>query len=220
MRAASRTLGIMAAMLTLALPARADSIQLTSGALQWVNGGGAASITMAGGGFTFEGSGSPSGGIFTPASQCGVPECTAGGTVDLHSFWSGNDLPGTATLNGTTYNHVGSLSANSSAQAQWTGLLHIPTGFTGGLLTTRFLFSGQFAYEWDPSQPWRQLGLFGSGTASLMFTPYPGQPGAFTLSSLVYEFDAAPVPEPASMFLIGTGLAGLAAMRRRRRLER
>lgn len=42
-------------------------------------------------------------------------------------------------------------------------------------------------------------------------------PGAFRLDSIRYEFDAAaPVPEPTSMLLIGSGLAGLAALRKRR----
>jgi hypothetical protein len=216
MRAVLRIIGILVVTLALAVPARAETILVTSGLLDWTGGiGGGANVTLAGDGFTF--SGRTGFGIFNPPDQCGVPECTLGSSVDLRALFTGMDLGGTATFEGRTFPAVGSLAANSSASAEWTGSLSIPTTFSGGLLTAPFLFTGDFAFEEDPTTSWRRVGLLGSGTARLMFTPYPGQPGAFSLSSLQYEFSSAPVPEPTSMLLIGSGLAGLTAVRRRRR---
>ena len=214
MKAASRTLRIAVAILALALPARADPINLTSGALTWESGGGAASVTMAGDGFTFTGAASPFSGIFGPL-DCLLPECTAGGSVDLNARFVGGDLPGTVTYDGQTFTAVGSASASPSLDARWYGSLFVPAGFDGGVLTAPFTFAGEFYFEDTPMSGGR-LDLFGSGLATLAFTPYPNWPGALALTSARYEFGADPVPEPATMVLIGTGLAGLAALRRRR----
>ena len=215
MRAVLRTIGILVVTLALAAPARAETILITSGLLDWSGGiASGANVTLAGDGFTFNGR--TGFGIFNPPDQCGVPECTLGSSVDLRALFTGMDLGGTATFEGRTFTAVGSLAGTSSASAEWTGSLSIPTTFTGGLLTAPFMFTGEFAFEEDPTAAWRRIDLLGSGTARLMFTPYPGEPGAFSLSSLQYEFGSAPVPEPTSMLLIGSGLAGLAALRRRR----
>ena len=214
MIAVRRILVVFALTLAVVVPARAETLLLTSGAFNWI--GGPASVTMSGGSFSFVGTAAtPSGGVFSPWLQCLVPECTAGTSVDLFTRFVGADLTGTAMYNGVTYSPVGSVVADASLDARWSGSLQIPLTFTGGVLTAPFTFAGEFHYNDTPTTG-GILDLLGGGTATLSFTPSIPFPGAFNLTSVRYEFDsAAPVPEPTSMLLIGSGLAGLAALRRR-----
>ena len=220
MNAVYRILAVVALTFTVALPARAETILLTSGAFNWISGGGPASVTMAGTTFSFIGTAAaPVGGVFSPWLQCSVPECTAGTTVDLFTRFVGADISGTATYNGVTYSPVGSVVANASLDTRWSGSLLIPSGFSGGTLSSPFQFAGEFFFQDSPTTG-GVVDLLGGGQASLSFTPYPSQPGAFALTAVRYEFDAAStVPEPTSMILIGSGLAGLAALRGRRQRQ-
>jgi hypothetical protein len=215
MTVGKRTLGTALAILGLAVPAGAETIQISSGAFIWVRSSGdAPDVTLAGSGFTFEGAATE--GIFAPKTQCDVPECTGGTTVDLRLFFSGGDLPGDVILNGQTFDDIGGLASTASLLAEWTGSLVIPNGFTGGALTAPFAFSGRFSFA-DASQLQQFVDLVGSGIATLGFRELPDESGAFFLTSATYAFqEASPVPEPMSMMLVGTGLAGLAASRRRR----
>src|SRR5687767_1748026 len=135
-----RTLGILILTLALTTPARAETIVLSSGLFNWVSGS-AASVTLAGDSFSFTGNASQFSGIFSPWSQCFVPECTAGTTVNLFTRFTGADIGGTATYNGVTYNPVGSAAAKASLDTRWSGSLLIPAGFTGGVMTAPFTFA-------------------------------------------------------------------------------
>ena len=80
-----------------------------------------------------------------------------------------------------------------------------------------FTFSGQltgYASSDRIGTPVFDLTLVGSGTAKLSMAL---EGGRYSFSSLDYNFDAAPVPEPATLLLVGSGAALL--WRRRRRVH-
>lgn len=216
MTATTRVLLLAALAVLVSSPARADRI--TAGALIYSGGSGPLTITLTSDTFTFDGRASHFSGIFMPWLQCLSPhQCLPGASLDLWTHFSGMDLPGTATLGGQTFTNVGSLASNSAMGATWTGGMPLPLGFEGGTLTAPFSFTGSFHADGPPVGI--ILNLFGHGTATATFAQQPAFPGALVVQSLRYDFEpeASPSPEPASMVLLGSGLAGLIAARRLRR---
>ena len=196
-----------------ARPALADTIRITAGSAEVTGTGASAStpIHLEGErGFTLDSlaPGSPS------ALVC-ADQCVPGATVSLNMGWGGFDLPATVTLDGVTYEGVGSAGVQTDATARFVASATLPP-FSGDTSTVvaPFQFSGTF------SGGLSSVDLVGAGTVTSTFRRVMGV-GDFDFyvqQHSVYTFESpSAVPEPGTMLLVGSGvLWGLHRRTRRR----
>jgi hypothetical protein len=195
-------------------PAAAEPIVITGGFVGMLNGYDLPGFDLTGVNSEFTGI-MPIGGVVCCAFSRGE-------TVTLHAGFPLSSLafePTKQVVDGTTYHSFvsGSLTITSVPF-----VAPSPNGSAPFSFSTPFTMIGQISgyanFGGSDNPPLFTVPLVGAGTATVSGNTRSSAP-TYIGQSLAFQFEAAtpsPTPEPASMLLVGSGVAALATVKRRR----
>jgi hypothetical protein len=197
----------------------ADPLVVTSGSLS-VNGSGVATYNLIGQNFSFTSIGGDSGN----SGPVGCLPCGSNNPVSTTTFLVGTSLgQGSATINGMTFNPVEFLGEFSIGGSS----IMLPVGTSDVSFTIPFTFTGNIRGCTDNvscvNPVFSTVELVGQGFLTVEFTfsgTTAGGISIYSFKSLTYNFQSAEVPEPMTVALFATGLAGLGAKLRSSRKRR
>jgi hypothetical protein len=159
----------------------------------------------------------------TSVFQCGYPDtCPPGTALDLTTVFGGEGGNFSLGNGGATVDGVAYGDHASEEQIELRGTLTfdsstviVPTATDGAIfLTAPVVMHGQIAgFLAGGFEPLFERTVHGTGTVGLRLFGVDGFLPPYTFSEIGYSLSRDPVPEPATMLLVGTALAGLGVRR-------
>ena len=209
------------ALIMLSVPARADNV-ITSGSVTLTPFNPITHMSFSGSGFSVSATGDGfGGGGFFPC----MFGCSAGANLTFSAFtgaWGPTDLSGSMSINGMPFTFVSQFAPTTLPQLSGTGSI----SFAGGSVVVPFSDDPFVTLSASFSVTSGNLGgtaingvvglnFSGSGIGTLTLRNLGNN--QYIATGITYSFQPEPVPEPATLILLTSGLVGVAVRYRKRK---